>query len=302
MVFEDQTALVEGNLTKGPQKRVHNRLLMMILVLVIFLVNTATTMWTAREARVTQSPHRGKTHTSDRCFDANRRRRSTNKIKCNCQDPSVPVPRRRRSWQVQHERVRENIKNLQNPSVAIFGDSIVERLGGTKLLGTEKSLIKPIFHMLFPLGVALGSSGDSSPELLWHLQNGWLDSVFQPNVMVLLIGTNDLGRHGCNKENALSGILEVAEYLVDQRPNSTLLVHGILPRFNPNTNRLGRYHRDILWINKRLAKMGNDKWEYMDASTEFGNHSMFEDGLHPNVRGYRTLLSQVAHRVQRIRK
>ena len=242
---------------------------------------------------------------ANRCFDPARSIPRNQKIKCNCQDPTRAVPRTRKTWTLQHRRIASLSNSTQNCSVAVFGDSIVERLGGTKLLGTEKSPIKGIFKNHFPGGVALGASGDSSPELLWHLKKGWLAADFQPKVMVLLIGTNDLGRHGCNKEHTLAGVLNVADFLQKERPRTRFVVHGILPRFDPKTKKLGRYHRDILWVNAHLADVANStaaKWSYMDSTETFLDPKLFEDGLHPNAQGYRVWLARVAAQMRQLHR
>lgn len=146
-------------------------------------------------------------------------------------------------------------------------------------------------------GLAFGTSGDSSTELLWHLQNGL--SCSESSVKVLMIGTNDLGnpRHLCSKRQTLAGVLHVAEYL--SRPGVPLVLHGILPRSDSDGSfALGDRWREIQWINHELKKFCDlrDDWYYMEAidiflwDTPSGSREVdpnqMDDALHPTASGY----------------
>ncbi|GAX10931.1 platelet-activating factor acetylhydrolase [Fistulifera solaris] len=238
---------------------------------------------------------------------------------CECPDPLQAASRPNYDWAKHHQRYIQSIQAVElELDVVFLGDSITEHWNGTRRMGTVPlpSTYRASFARYFdsehaPLkGLLLGTSGDTVVELLWHLQNGVLNvPTLQPSVWVLLIGTNDLGRWKCSKRTVLAAILHVAQYLHQQRPNATILLHGLLPRSEDDldTSQLGKYWQDIRFINRELRKfvdMHPGEWFYMDASTVFlqrapkaiGNADTqgsvqlkaqyMPDGLHPNVEGY----------------
>ena len=263
------------------------------------------------------------------------------KIKRNCgQCPDPFQPKQRSgdpSWDTHHQRMVEAARNAAGEElehgheldVVILGDSITERFNGTRSMGRHavpenRAVFEKYFDgHLHPRsdekdginhklqGLALGSSGDISVELLWHLQNGMLPSHLRPKIFVLLIGTNDLGRGGCSKRTTLAGILNVAHYLHAHRPDTPIVLHGLLPRSDGDDDgeyyTLNRYWRDILWINRELKRYGNlHRWCHFvefngvflkrmrdddhpqgDArSAVVIDSELMPDALHPNAKGY----------------
>ena len=168
-------------------------------------------------------------------------------------------------------------------------------------------------------GLALGTAGDTTVELLWHLQNGLLLSSLQPKVFVLIVGTNDLGS-GCSKRVALAGLLNAAHYLHTQRPDTPILLHGLLPRtdtYADGNYTLNRYFWDILWINRKLKRVcwgERSSWCHHSDTIELNklliqddaqgalvlNADFMPDGLHPNADGYDRWGALLAERVQKI--
>ena len=217
---------------------------------------------------------------------------STLEIKRNCQCPDPLSPKRRPGgagdssvrWEAHHQRLvgaaqraaSHELEHGHELDVVLLGDSIVERWSGTRGMGQETvPENRAVFDKWFgknhvevdvdtstttgaPLnGLALGTAGDTTVELLWHLQNGLLLSSLQPKVFVLIIGTNDLGS-GCSKRVALAGLLNAAHYLHTQRPDTPILLHGLLPRtdtYADGNYTLNRYFWDILWINRKLKRV-----------------------------------------------
>ena len=217
-------------------------------------------------------------------------------------------------WLDQHKRLVKQAEREDKVDLVILGDSITERLNGTRHLGTvQLPDNREVFLSTFTKSgggnieaLALGSSGDTSPNLLWHLENGMLPVTLNPKVWMVLIGTNDLGRTLCNKEATLSGILEVVATLRSKRPEATILVHGLLPRSDKTMakemkeeNYLMKYFwEQIQWINKRLqetceSNVPGGHCVYMEtidiflASIERIDPKTMTDGLHPSSEGYK---------------
>jgi lysophospholipase L1-like esterase len=213
----------------------------------------------------------------------------------------------------------------QPVDVVFVGDSIVERFGGTRHMGQfempDEAKIFRNFSKTVP-SLVLGCAGDTSPNLLYHLQRGVLQQPLpqqtrrlpppprlEPRVWVILIGTNDLSL-GCSKRTTLAGILQVAQVLHQQRPGARIVVHGLFPREDDDDEllvedgRLNNYWNKIVWINQQLKKFCglHSEWRYFDVNNQMlqrvqgagGSSSpqvrikpgLMLDGLHPSVEGY----------------
>jgi lysophospholipase L1-like esterase len=176
-------------------------------------------------------------------------------------------------------------------------------------------------------GLALGVGGDTSIDLLRHLQHGLLDEStgpLQPKVWLLLIGTNDLSVRGtaCTKRSTLANILNVATYLRDRRPGIPIVLHGILPRGHRKQNHTlhDKYSDAIEWINQELKDYCNshpdNNFHYLDASDIFLkratassmtttsssswiiNEKLMKDALHPTANGYMKWAPRIVKKVQ----
>lgn len=91
---------------------------------------------------------------------------------------------------------------------------------------------RKVFEAQFtPLGArAFGISGDRTQNLLWRLQNGELQFRHAPDVVVVCIGTNNIGRDGDGAEDTFLGICAVCAEIQHRLPGSRILLPGILPR------------------------------------------------------------------------
>ena len=118
--------------------------------------------------------------------------------------------------------------------VLFLGDSITEACRGTQY-GETYDELKPrrkVFDETFaPLGGrAFGISGDRTQHLLWRIQNGELQFRHSPEVVVVCVGTNNLGRDGDGAEDTYLGILAVVSEVLHRLPGTKVLLPGILPR------------------------------------------------------------------------
>lgn len=255
----------------------------------------------------------------NRCIDSDDPLIELPKI-CKCPDPVKPISRAIGTWAVHHRNMVAQVQTSASSTEVVFlGDSITEHWNATKQMGSVP--LDPAYRELFQKyfgpfhALALGAAGDTSTELLWHLQHGMLPDLLQPKVFVLLIGTNDLGRNGCSKRTTLAGILNLANWIHEQRPRSIILMHGLLPRSGPGPEKeeLGRYWDDIQWVNQeleRFCKVHPGEWYYFDASDVFllqvrkGDWiidiDLMEDGLHPNLLGRQKWAPFLAKQVEAI--
>ncbi len=130
-----------------------------------------------------------------------------------------------------------------------------------------------------PLGALdLGVSGDRTEHVLWRLQQAPLTRL-QPEHIVLLIGTNNLGHRTSNAQETLQGVVEVIRTLRTQCPKAMLHVHEIFSR----DERFSPMRGDVLQVNQALrafvreenAKAGEAKKLVLHA---FGDAFVQADG------------------------
>jgi lysophospholipase L1-like esterase len=166
--------------------------------------------------------------------------------------------------------------------VLFFGDSITERwaTSGAEVWARAYAPRK---------AANFGIGGDTTQNLLWRLENGGLDGL-SPRVVVLLIGTNNLGLRGDSPEDAARGAAAVVAALRKRFPEAKILLLGLLPR-GEKADDPGR--PGITAVNARLAKLDDGKEV---RSLDFGakllepdgtlTKDMAPDSLHIGPRGY----------------
>src|SRR4029077_5392043 len=76
--------------------------------------------------------------------------------------------------------------------------------------------------------VNLGFNGDATSHLLWRIENGEIDKI-APQVAVILIGANNLGRLHWSADDTLAGIDAIVAQLRRRLPRTRLMLLGILP-------------------------------------------------------------------------
>ncbi|KAI2505367.1 platelet-activating factor acetyltransferase [Fragilaria crotonensis] len=224
---------------------------------------------------------------------------------CSCRTPLEPIarvpgtPQYFQKWDQAHQRNRNVAAQATSARVVLYGDSIVEHLGGTDLgvASQETMSVKKQFDAVFDgQAVVLGLAGDRCPQLLYRLRYGELPTSLHPLVIWLLIGTNDQADN-CSKESILIGIINIANFLQEQRPGVRLVINGILPKPNPVSREWKdtKFYASVTWINERLAcyAEGQEGVEYFDPAFLFQDENgrvpkdLLPDGIHPSAKGAR---------------
>jgi beta-glucosidase len=153
------------------------------------------------------------------------------------------------------ERAREG-----NVDVLFLGDSITQ---GWESNG--KDAWKKLFDGLKVKAANFGIGGDRTQHVLWRIRDGQELKGIQPRVVVLMIGTNNLGSN--NPQEVAEGVEAIVQELRQQLPESRVLLMGVLPR--------GAKEKDLLrslvrQVNERLKKLADDKMvRYLDIGDEF---------------------------------
>ena len=123
-------------------------------------------------------------------------------------------------------------------------------------------------QQLFRLGPDQELPDDLEPELFW-----------------ILIGTNDIADN-CSPDTILMGIIRIVLELLVRRPNATLMVHGLLPRPNPEYIwPASIVYAPIQYVNERLACLvpAIPNAHYYDATELFVVHNGDDDTAHIRI-------------------
>ena len=136
----------------------------------------------------------------------------------------------------------------------------------------------------------LGYSGDRTEHTLWMTGDSKLLDNVNPKMVVVMIGTNNIGHGASTPEAAAAGVTKVVEGIRTQLPDAKILLFGVFPRdAKANSARRAK----VKTINSIICKLADDKNVfYCDITDKFldknGNlpRSMMPDVLHPNDAGY----------------
>uniref|UniRef100_A0A6T7HXT1 SGNH hydrolase-type esterase domain-containing protein n=1 Tax=Coccolithus braarudii TaxID=221442 RepID=A0A6T7HXT1_9EUKA len=245
---------------------------------------------------------------------------------------SSPDEAQRKAWVSFHTQLAAEAKrytrNESSSGLVLIGDSIFERLRGTSYGRFNPTATELPGVLASTLGkrwenpTVLAISGDQTQHVLWRVANGEIsvEMARDPNlIVVLLIGTNNLGRGHLPEETA-SGIIAIIRRLL-ARVRGRILVAGVLPRgdgpselpklcpprcnhqgepfnsFEPAVERVNmRVRMSALSFTIRYPKRvifvdcGHVFRRHHNSSLEQVSLALMPDRLHPNADGYRALL------------
>ena len=136
--------------------------------------------------------------------------------------------------------------------------------------------------------VNFGIGGDTIQNVLWRVGHGEIDpAVIQPKVIVLLIGTNNVG--GDSTRDIVAGLKNLVAAIRETAPQSKLLLLGIFPC----QERQNRWRRQIEDVNSQISALDDGKTiRFLDLSAKFVNadgtisKEIMPDFLHLSPKGY----------------
>ena len=196
-----------------------------------------------------------------------------------------PVMRGDRNSHLAHQQLLEKAK-AGGISTYFLGDSITRRWGGTDypefLAHWNQS-----FHGWNAANFGWG--GDTTQNILWRLRNGELDGV-NPKVIVLLAGTNNLGRGPADDAKVADitrGVTAIVELCREKAPAAAIVLMGVFPRND------GPVIPAIHSINTNLAKLADTKTvRFLNLNDRLADpqgrliDGMTVDRLHLSLQGY----------------
>lgn len=149
----------------------------------------------------------------------------------------------------------------------------------------------------------LGLWGDLTQGMLWRLGNGQWSPSLRPDLVVLLIGTNNAG-WGSRPEDTALGVAEIIRFIQARSPSSKVLLLGLLPRgadgsaperaVNARVNELIQRCADgtsVVYMDPGRAMVG--------ADGRISNQVLF-DFLHPTMVGYAILGAGIEPQVRQM--
>jgi lysophospholipase L1-like esterase len=189
-------------------------------------------------------------------------------------------------WMTVHRAFLKQAEERKPVELLFLGDSITQ---GWHATGTEtwERFYVPRHVLNFGIG------GDRTEQVLWRLDHGEVANL-APKVVVLLIGTNNVGRN--TNEEVSEGVKAVVGRLRSKLPKSKILLLGLFPRGqsdDPTPTEMAVDSR-LASINKIVAKLDDGKMiKFLDIGKAFLNgdgqipRSVMPDFLHLSRTGYR---------------
>ena len=181
--------------------------------------------------------------------------------------------------------LQDKAEALKNGPVDLLfvGDSITDAWRR----GKQNELFKERWGKHNPLNLGIG--GDRTQHVLWRLENGEVEGL-KPKVVVLMIGTNNLGNKE-SVEDTTAGVKAVVASLREKLPESKILLLAVFPRgMEPDH----AFRAQIKTVNESIAKLddGGRHIKYLDIGDKFLapdgtlTKEVMPDALHPNEKGY----------------
>lgn len=157
--------------------------------------------------------------------------------------------------------------------VAVYGDSITAGIRG--LMGTAAGR-RMVRDALGDGVVPLGAPGNAIEDLTWRLMVGGEKPRLDPRVVVLWIGTNNVGVTGTDPAPKLDFLLG---WMASAMPLSRIVVLNALRTTAYDTRAANEGMR-------RVAVRRGVAWSDCGGALDPARRDLFADGLHPTPRGY----------------
>ncbi|MCS5506181.1 GDSL-type esterase/lipase family protein [Curtobacterium flaccumfaciens] len=168
--------------------------------------------------------------------------------------------------------------------VLFLGDSITEQGDWDTWLPDEPTLNQ-------------GIGGDTTDGVLTRLHAVVAE---QPEVIVLLIGTNDFGNHRASAEHVVRNVETILVTLRRELPGVRLLLVSILPRQTEYATKIEQANRHLRQFVATCHAQYLDAWPAL-ADGDHLDARFTEDGLHLTEEGYRALVGELVPALERVR-
>jgi beta-glucosidase len=205
-------------------------------------------------------------------------------------NPAVlPVPGDYPYWAWRESQIVSNPRG--NPDVVFLGDSITDAFATTVGAPVWDAAMAPLKADNFAIG------GSTTQTVQWQVDHDGILNGIAPEMVVLMIGTNNLAE-GEAPEQTAEGIAATVGAIQAKEPEAEVLLLGILPRGASADNPMRGL---VAQTNELIAPLGNlSHVTYLDIGGAFlqGDGSIspaiMADYLHPTLLGYERLTVALA--------
>jgi beta-glucosidase len=135
----------------------------------------------------------------------------------------------------------------------------------------------------------IGFSGDRTENVLWRFNNGEIDGI-NPELAVVMIGTNNTGHRQDSSECTARGIEIILDELNEKLPETEVLLLAVFPRGETPDDELRQINNEI---NQRITSFADgEQVHFMNINSVFLDkdgtlpEGIMPDHLHPNEQGY----------------
>ena len=180
-----------------------------------------------------------------------------------------------------------------------LGDSITE-CWDTKGLAVWNQYYEPL------RGANFGVGGDTTQNVLWRTTAGGALEGISPRVVVLMIGTNNLGLKDDAPPKVAMGVTAIVDVLTSRFPDAEILLLSIFPRGKVPGDEL---RQKVVATNELIQPLSKRKnvtwlelWDVFLAKDGSISPEIMPDALHPTEAGYRIWAREMAPVLEKLLK
>jgi len=184
-------------------------------------------------------------------------------------------------WMPRHEEKLQD-KGRETADILFLGDSITH---GWETTGKDVADEYFSGYSIYNIGF----SGDRTENVLWRFDHGEIDGI-NPELAVLMIGTNNTGHRQDPPECTAKGIKTILDEMDQKLPDTHVLLLAIFPRGESPDDELRKLNNQI---NNRIREFDSrENVTFANINdlflTENGvlAEEIMPDELHPNEYGY----------------
>lgn len=214
-----------------------------------------------------------------------------------------PEPHQRDSydWAARHADVIAQNRSTK-PDYVFFGDSTTHFWGGAPkskmpVLGADS------WEKLFR-GHAVTNCGfgfDYIDNAYFRAENGELSGI-SPRVILVCLGTNNIGHRGDTAKNCGDNMAAFVELLRKKSPRAKILLVGVYPR------KEAKFAGTVAETNRLYAKLADGRRVFfvdpgkklLGADGKTANPKFMRDVVHLNAEGYRVVGAELAAALAKI--
>ena len=221
------------------------------------------------------------------------------------EETNVPMPRVKEyswmtieKWKWFHQGDLDRA-NAGPVDVLFLGDSITE-CWDTRGLEVWNRVYEPM------RGANFGVGGDTTQNQLWRITEGGALNGIAPKVVVLMIGTNNLGLLKDKPAAVAKGVAAIVDVVHARFPKAEILLLAIFPRGRTPDD---EFRQEVVATNALIKPLGKreqvtwlELWDVFLAKDGTMSKEVMGDYLHPTPLGYQIWAKEMGPTLDRLLK